>query len=348
MRNFIITAILIITALTIYLGVKHGFGEEASLPADHEQEGLNDQIVINFSHVVAENTPKGLTAAKFAELVEEKTNGAVQVEVYPNSMLYSDGEELNALQNGDIQMIAPSFSKVTDWIPEWQVLDLPYLFEDQEDIRTIFTGPAKDQLLQMLDNYHVKGLAFWNNGFKQMTTAKTPVSKPQDLQGLILRTMPSKMLQRQLNLVGAETKEASFDQVYTLLEDEQFDGQENTISNINSKGFYQVQEHMTLTNHGILGYAVMINGEFWDSLPNHVQQAITEAMDEATAWNMKQSEVMNQDALIQMEDWPDFQIRTLSEEERRLWEEAFKPLYQYYRNHYDKKLLKEIEEELNR
>jgi C4-dicarboxylate-binding protein DctP len=344
MKNFMITAFLIILALVFYLGDQYGFGEKASLPVDHEQEGLNEQIVLNFSHVVAENTPKGLTAAKFAELVEEKTDGAIKVEIYPNSMLYSDGEELNALQNGDVQMIAPSFSKVTDWIPEWQVLDLPYLFQTNEDIQAVFTGPTKDRLLRMLDKHNVKGLAFWNNGFKQFTTATDSVINPQDLEGLTLRTMPSDMLVRQLNLIGAETKEASFDQVYTLLEDGQFDGQENTLSNIYSKGFYQVQKQMTITNHGILGYAVMINGEFWDSLPKNLQTAITDAMEEATAWNLKQSEAMNRQALMKMEDMPGFHIRTLSETEQLEWREAFEPLYNYYESHYGKKLLREIEQ----
>ena len=347
MKNFMITALVIIIGLVVYFGFQHGFVEKASLPIDHEQEGLDEQIVLNFSHVVAENTPKGLTADKFAELVEEKTNGAVKVEVYPNSMLYSDGEELNALQNGDVQMIAPSFSKVTEWIPEWQVLDLPYLFQDNADIQAVFTGPTKDRLLRMLDKHHTKGLAFWNNGFKQITTAETAVTKPQDLQGLTLRTMPSDMLARQLSLVGAETGEASFDQVYSLLENGQFDGQENTISNIYSKGFYQVQNHMTITNHGILGYAVMINGDFWDSLPKNLQTSITEAMDEATAWNLKQSEAMNHQALDKMRDLPDFDVRTLSKEEQFEWKKTFKPLYNYYEDHYDEKLLDEIKKTVN-
>ncbi|QFK71264.1 DctP family TRAP transporter solute-binding subunit [Pradoshia sp. D12] len=347
MKSFLITAVSIIAVLVIYMGVQHDFGQKASLPPDFEQEGLNEQIVINFSHVVAENTPKGLTADKFATLVEKKTNGAIQVEVYPNSTLYSDGEELQALQNGDIEMIAPSFSKVTDWIPEWQVLDLPYLLKNYKDIEEIFTGPIKGELLGMLDEYGVKGLAFWNNGFKQITTAHSPVKLPDNLEGLTLRTMPSNMLKRQLNLVGAENRSASFDQVYSLLEREKLDGQENTISNIDSKGFYQVQDHMILSNHGILGYAVMINNEFWNSLPKNLQQAVIEAMDEATAWNLTQSEQMNRESLAKLEASAELEIYHLSDEELRQWQQTFLPLYDYYKTQFDEKLLKKIQESID-
>ncbi len=347
MKRFLIAAVSIIAVLLIYMSVRHDFGQKASLPVDFEQEGLNEQIVINFSHVVAENTPKGLTADKFAKLVEEKTNGVIQVEVYPNSTLYSDGEELQVIQNGDVEMIAPSFSKVTDWIPTWQVLDLPYLFENHEDIEEIFTGPIKEELLGMLDEYDVKGLAFWNNGFKQITTAHSPVKLPNNLAGLTLRTMPSNMLERQMRLVDAESRSASFDQVYRLLESKKLDGQENTISNIDSKGFYQVQDHMTLSNHGILGYAVMINNDFWNSLPKNLQQAVIEAMDEATAWNLTQSELMNRESLKKLEASDELKIHHLTEKELQQWQQTFMPLYDYYRNQIDEKLLKKIQKSIN-
>lgn len=344
MKNFLIAAVCIITLLLVYMGFRHNFGQKTSLPNDSEQEGLNDQIVINFSHVVAENTPKGLAANKFAELVEEKTDGTIQVEVYPNSILYSDDEELRAIQNGDVQMIAPSFSKVTALVPAWEVLDLPYLFDDYEEVREIFMGETRDKLLGMLAEYDVKGLALWNNGFKQMTTSAVPVSTTEDLRGLTFRTMPSQMLEKQFVLAGAKAMNANFDNVYHLLENKELDGQENTISNVYSKGFYQVQNHMTLTNHGLLGYAVLMNGEFWDSLPVDLQNAVTAAMEEATAWNFKQSEKMNEDSLMKIKASSQTKIHELSKEERLQWKQSFLPLYDYYRENSDAKLLKEIQE----
>ncbi|MGN1400155.1 MAG: DctP family TRAP transporter solute-binding subunit [Bacillus sp. (in: firmicutes)] len=347
MRNFMIAAVGIITLLTIYIGFRHDFGQKASWPTDYEQNGLDKQIVINFSHVVAENTPKGQAAEKFAKLVEEKTDGAIQVEVYPNSSLYMDDDELRALQNGDVQMIAPSFSKVTELIPDWQVLDLPYLFRDHEDIRKVFTGDMRDKLLNMLEEHDLKGLAFWNNGFKQITASDTPVRTPDNLNGMTIRTMPSEMLDRQLNLVDAETMNANFDQVYSLLKKGQLDGQENSISNIYTKGFYQVQNHMTLTNHGLLGYAVIMNGEFWNSLSGDFQSAITEAMKEATIWNLQQSEQINDASLLKLKESSQMDIHELSSKDHQHWQETFRPLYNYYEKNFDADLLKEIEETIN-
>ncbi|KPC98952.1 C4-dicarboxylate-binding periplasmic protein precursor [Geobacillus sp. BCO2] len=171
---------------------------------DDEQKGLEKQIIIYFSHVVAENTPKGLAAQKFAELVEQKTNGRVKVEVFPNGSLYSDGEELDALLRGDVQMIAPSFSKVTELIPEWQVLDLPFLFRDEDDVRRVFTGKVGAELLRMLEAKGMKGLAFWSNGFKQMMSTTRPLIAPDDFRGLRFRIMPSEVIEKQFRLLGGE------------------------------------------------------------------------------------------------------------------------------------------------
>ncbi|WP_335505005.1 DctP family TRAP transporter solute-binding subunit [Bacillus sp. JJ722] len=337
--------VVIILVLT-FLGYQHYFGKDSVLPVDHEQTGLNDQIVINFSHVVAENTPKGLTANKFAKLVEQKTNGKVKVEVYPNSMLYSDDEEVPALQNGDIQMIAPSYSKITKMIPEWQVLDLPYLLNDYDAIQKVFTGETSEKLLDMLTQLDSKGLAFWINGFKQMTSNKTPLIDAQDFRGLKVRTMPSDMLQQQFRLLDARPKEIGFDQVFSTLEQNDIDMQENTASNIYSKGFYKVQKYMTISNHGVLGYAVMMNEEFWNSLPKDIQGKIQEALNEATLWNMKQSEQMNKNDLVKIKKNSSMTIFTLTQAQQKAWRNKWEPLYQQYEATINPELIKQIQDEL--
>ncbi|AMX84521.1 C4-dicarboxylate ABC transporter [Geobacillus subterraneus] len=309
---------------------------------DDEQRGLQKQIIIYFSHVVAENTPKGLAAQKFAELVEQKTNGRVKVEVFANGSLYSDGEELDALLRGDVQMIAPSFSKVTELIPEWQVLDLPFLFHDDNDVRRVFTGKVGAELLGMLEEKGIKGLALWSNGFKQMMGTTRPLVEPDDFRGLRFRIMPSEVIDKQFRLLGGEPVAVSFDRVYRALERHEFDGQENTISNIYSKGFYKFQPYITISNHGYLGYAVMMNQSFWNSLPKEIQQNIAEAMDEATRWNLRQSKAQNERELQQLKRREDVHLYLLSETEKRRWERKLAPLYQEFTRRFGSRLLNEI------
>ncbi|MGP3560638.1 MULTISPECIES: TRAP transporter substrate-binding protein [Geobacillus] len=311
---------------------------------DDEQKGLQNQIIIYFSHVVAENTPKGLAAQKFAELVEQKTNGRVKVEVFANGSLYSDGEELDALMRGDVQMIAPSFSKVTELIPEWQVLDLPFLFHDDDDIRRVFTGKVGDELLGMLEEKGIKGLALWSNGFKQMMGTTRPLIEPDDFRGLRFRIMPSEVIDKQFRLLGGEPVAVSFDHIYRALERHEFDGQENTISNIYSKGFYKFQPYITISNHGYLGYAVMMNQSFWDRLPKDIQQKITEAMAEATQWNLRQSKAQNERELQQLKQQKSVHLYLLSEMERKRWEQKLAPLYEEFARQFGSKLLNEIKE----
>ncbi|AKU27193.1 C4-dicarboxylate ABC transporter [Geobacillus sp. LC300] len=311
---------------------------------DDEQKGLQNQIIIYFSHVVAENTPKGLAAQKFAELVEQKTDGRVKVEVFPNGSLYSDGEELDALLRGDVQMIAPSFSKVTELIPEWQVLDLPFLFRNDDDVRRVFTGEIGAELLGMLEAKKIKGLALWSNGFKQMMSTTRPLIAPDDFRGLRFRIMPSEVIEKQFRLLGGEPVAVSFDRVYQELEQHKFDGQENTISNIYSKGFYKFQPYITISNHGYLGYAVMMNQSFWDSLPKDIQQKITEAMAEATQWNLQESKAQNERELNELRQREDVHLYELSEREKWEWERKFAPLYEEFAKRFGARLLDEIRE----
>ncbi|MGM9926602.1 MAG: DctP family TRAP transporter solute-binding subunit [Bacillus sp. (in: firmicutes)] len=341
-----ITAVGTVLLLLLYFGYQYNFGNDSSLPIDYEQEGLADEIVIKFSHVVAESTPKGLAASKFAELVEEKTNGKIKVEVYPNSMLYSDDDEMRALLNNDIQMIAPSISNMTEIIPEWQVLDLPYLFTDYDDIQTIFTGDIGTKLLNSLQKKDIKGLALWSNGFKQMTSNDHPIRNVADFEGMQIRTMSSDMLQKQFTLLNAEPVGVSFDKVYLGLEHQTIDAQENTLSNIYSKGFYKVQHYLTISNHGFLGYAVMMNNNFWDSLPDHLQRKVKEAIDEATLWNLEQSEKMNDTSFTKIKQDSNLEIYTLSPKEQKEWADAFVPLYQYYQSEINASLIDEIKEEI--
>ncbi|WP_083249241.1 TRAP transporter substrate-binding protein [Bacillus solimangrovi] len=343
MRHFISLSFFILISVCIAITIGFSFTSSLSpISEDDEQEGLSEQIIINFSHVVAENTPKGLAAQRFADLVRDKTEGHVKVEVFPNGMLFSDGEEIDALRRGDVEMVAPAFSKLTSLVPQWQVLDLPFLFRTDKDVERAFTGEMGKILLELLDEHDIKGLTLWNNGFKQMTSNRGPLIMPEDFVGQRFRIMPSNVLREQFEMMGAIPNRIGFNQVYQNLETNFLDGQENTISNIYSKRFYQVQNYMTISNHGYLGYGVLINKKFWDDIPKEYQEDILEASNETSDWLFEQSVLMNNQQLVRIRQQSNIQIYELSEQEHEQWRKYFEPLYKKFEGDIGNELMDEV------
>src|SRR4051794_27653787 len=229
-------------------------------PAGAQQAPASaEPIVIKFSHVVAPDTPKGLAARRFKELAEQRTNGRVKVEVYPNSQLYKDKEELEALQLGAVQMLAPSVSKFGPLgAKEFEIFDLPYIFPDKAALRRVTDGPIGKELFKKLEPKGIVGLAYWDNGFKVMT-ANTPLKKPDDFIGLKMRIQSSKVLESQMKALGAIPQVMAFSEVYQALQTGVVDGSENTPSNVYTQKMHEVQKHLTVSNHGYIGYAVITN-----------------------------------------------------------------------------------------
>jgi C4-dicarboxylate-binding protein DctP len=241
-----------------------------------------EPIVIKFSHVVADDTPKGKGANKFKELAEKYTSGAVKVEVYPNSTLYKDKEELEALQLGAVQMLAPSLSKFGPLgVKEFEVFDLPYLFDSYTELDKVTHGPVGQKLLAKLEPKGIHGLAFWDNGFKEMS-ANTPIKTPDDLKGKKMRIQSSKVLEEQFREIKALPQVMAFSEVYQALQTGVVDGWENTVSNMYTQKTHEVQKHIALSDHGYIGYAVITNKKFWDGLPPNVREQLDKAMKEAT------------------------------------------------------------------
>lgn len=331
MNKKIIYSILLFFGLAAAFSVYQNLPSQAQpLPYDDDQEGLGDQITFKFSHVVAENTPKGQAAAKFAELVDAKSDGTIKIVVFPNGSLYSDIEELNALEEGQVHMIAPSTSKLGSLSDKWQVLDFPYAFSSYEAIADGVHGELGESLLKSLEADGFKGLAHWPNGFKQVTSNIGPIKNPEDIAGQRFRIMQSDIIQSQFNLLGVKTDKESFNDTYSLIEEGKVDGEENTISNIYSRKFYTVQEHMTITNHGYLGYAVMMNQEVWNQQSEKTQQVLLEAMEETTIWNDLNARKLNEDQLAQIKAQSSIQIHELTETEQRRWREKLGPIYKEY------------------
>jgi C4-dicarboxylate-binding protein DctP len=284
-------------------------------------------IVIKFSHVVAPNTPKGLAAEKFKELAEKYTDGKVKVEVYPNSQLYKDKEELEALQLGAVQMLAPSNSKFGPiGVKEFEVFDLPYILPDLTTLRKVTDGPLGAKLLKLLEPKGMVGLAYWDNGFKEMSANKKLVA-PADYKGLKFRIQSSKVLEAQFRTLGAIPQVMAFSEVYQALQTGVVDGQENTPSNMYTQKMDEVQKFTTLTNHGYIGYVVVVNKKFWDDLPADVRTNLEKAMKEATAYGNGQSAKENDDALDAMRKNGKTELVKLTPDQDAAMRKAMEPVY---------------------
>ena len=284
-------------------------------------------IVIKFSHVVASNTPKGAAAEKFKELAEKYTDGKVKVEIYPNSTLYKDKEELEALQLGAVQMLAPSNSKFGPiGVREFEVFDLPYILPDLPTLRKVTDGPLGAKLLKLLQPKGMTGLAYWDNGFKQMTANKKLIT-PDDYKGLKFRIQSSKVLEAQFRALGAIPQVMAFSEVYQALQTGVVDGQENTASNIYTQKMHEVQKYLTMTNHGYIGYVVVVNKKFWDGLPADIRGQLEKAMKEATAFGNGQSAKENEEALEAIKKAGKTEIDTLTPAQDAAMRKAMEPVY---------------------
>jgi C4-dicarboxylate-binding protein DctP len=284
-------------------------------------------IVLKFSHVVAPDTPKGKAAEKFKELGEKFTNGKVKIDVYHNSSLYKDKEELEALQLGAVQMLAPSNSKFGPMgVKEFEVFDLPYILPNKAALRKVTNGPLGKRLLSLLDSKGMVGLAYWDNGFKQMSANK-PLHVPDDYKGLKFRIQSSKVLEAQFRLLGAIPQSMAFSEVYQALQTGVVDGQENTWSNIYTQKMFEVQKYITVTNHGYIGYIVVVNKKFWEELPADIRGQLDKAMHEATLYGNEIAELENTNAMELIKKSGRNTIFVATEAENAAMRKAMDPIY---------------------
>lgn len=284
-------------------------------------------IVIKFSHVVANDTPKGKAADFFAKRAAELTKGRVKVEIYPNSQLYKDKEEMEALQLGSVQMLAPSLSKFAPLgVKEFEVFDLPFIFDDYNDLHKVTGGPVGAKLLKKLESRGITGLAYWDNGFKVMSANK-PLKSVEDYKGLKMRIQSSKVLDAQMRALGALPQVLAFSETYQALQTGVVDGTENPPSNLYTQKMHEVQKHVSVTNHGYLGYAVVVNKKFWEGLPADIRAALTKAMVESTKVANDTAFNDNQDALAKVKASGKTTIYAPSIGERFLLKKALVPVH---------------------
>jgi C4-dicarboxylate-binding protein DctP len=300
-------------------------------------------IVIKFSHVVALDTPKGKGAEYFKKLAEERTKGRVKVEVYPNSQLYKDGEEMEALQLGSVQMLAPSVAKFGPLgAREFEVFDLPYIFETYADLHKVTDGPVGKLLFQKLESKGITGLAFWDNGFKDFSANKA-LRLPGDVKGLKMRIQSSNVLEAEIRALGGLPQKMAFSEVYQGLQTGVVDGTENPPSNFYTQKMHEVQKYLTMTDHGVIEYAVIVNKKFWDGLPADIRKSLSEAMRDSTQYVWEIAKKENDDAIAKIRAAKTTEIYALPQAEKVVWRKAMLPLYQQYEDVVGKDTLQAIE-----
>lgn len=296
-------------------------------------------IVIKFSHVVAKDTPKGKAAEKFKALAEAATKGRVKIELYPNSTLYKDKEELEALQLGAVQMLAPSLAKFGPLgVKEFELFDLPFIFNDKQALYRVTQGPIGQDMLKKLENKGIRGLAYWDNGFKMMTSNR-PMRVPADMKGLKLRIQSSKVLDEQMRALGANPQVMAFSEVYQAMQTGVVDGSENPPSNIFTQKMHEVQKHLTVTNHGYIGYAVIVNKKFWDKLPADIRTELELAMKEATEYANNIAQQENDQALENIRKSGKTVIYVPTDAERAEWRKTLVPVHNAMEERIGKELI---------
>jgi C4-dicarboxylate-binding protein DctP len=302
-----------------------------------------DVIKIKFSHVVAPDTPKGMAALKFKELAEKRSNGRVKIEIYPNSQLYKDKEEIEALQLGAVQMLAPSLSKFGPLgTREFEVFDLPYIFPTKAALYKVMDGEIGKKLFSKLESKGLRGLAYWDNGYKQIHSNK-PIRKLADIKGQKLRIQSSKVLEAQMQALGASPQVLAFGEVYTALQTGTVDGGENTLSNIYTQKMHEVQKHIAISDHGYIGYGVIVNKKYWDALPADLRGQLEQSMKEATHFERQLAQQENDRALAGIRATKKTEIYVLPDAERKELQKALAPVYRKFESVVGRELVQSIQ-----
>ncbi|VXC22527.1 TRAP transporter substrate-binding protein [Pseudomonas sp. 8O] len=305
-------------------------------------QAADEPILIKFAHVVADNTPKGQGALLFKQLAEERLPGRVKVEVYPNSSLFGDGKEMEALLLGDVQMLAPSLAKFEQYAKSVQIFDLPFLFDDMAAVDRFQASPEGRGLLTSMEDKNITGLAYWHNGLKVMSANK-PLRDPADARGLKFRVQASAVLEEQFKAVRANPRKMSFAEVYQGLQTGVVNGTENTWSNYYSQKVHEVQKYMTDSDHGLIDYMVITNTTFWKGLPDDVRSELETIMAEVSVEVNKQADELNRTAKEDIAKAGTTEIIELTPQQRAQWREAMRPVWQKFEKEIGAELIQAAE-----
>ena len=311
---------------------------------ESEKQAKQDVYKVKFAHVVSANTPKGQAADFFAKRVEELSNGKIKVEVFPSAQLVDDDKVFQELTRNNVQMAAPSFSKFTPIAKEFNIWDVPFLFRDTEHLHKVMDGEVGQILKDIISKRGIVALDYWDAGFKQFSTNKKPIVLPEDAKGQKMRIMSSKVLEEQTKAIGAIPQVLPFGEVYSALSTGVVDAAENPLSNLYNSKFYEVQSSVTLSNHGYLGYLVVVSDGFWKQLPDDLKDIFTQALHEATEFERIESEKEEKILLekLKKDDATKTQIFTLTDEQIATWKENMQAIYPKFYNIVGQDLIEKV------
>lgn len=286
---------------------------------------------IKFAHVVAPATPKGKAADFFAKRLEEITNGQIKVQVFPSAQLYDDDRVFMAMKMDNVQMAAPSFSKFTPLAPAFQLFDLPFIFRDTPHLHKVLDGEVGEAIKQKIEDKGFVALDYWDAGFKQFSSSKKPLIVPDDAKGQKFRIMSSKVLEEQTKAVGGNPQVLPFSEVYSALQQGVVDAAENPLSNFYNSKFHEVQSSLTISDHGYLGYLVVVSDKFWKSLPDDLKAKVKQAMKEATQFEREESAKDEAILLAKVEEYAKntgkLQITKLTPAQKAEWQKVMSTIY---------------------
>ena len=288
------------------------------------------EIVVKFAHVTnTDKHPKGIAASLLQSRVNAEMDGTMCVEVYPNSTLYNDDQVLEAMLQGDVQLAAPSLSKFETFTKQFRIFDLPFMFANMEAVDAFQSSETGQAMMDSMQRRGLQGLGYWHNGMKQMS-ANVPLNVPSDANGLKFRVQSSDVLVAQMEAMGGSPQKMAFSEVYGALQQGVVDGQENTWSNIYGQKFFEVQDGVTETNHGLLDYMLVTSVDFWDSLDDDVRTQLETIVNEVTATRNAAIAEVDADARQAVLDAGGV-IRELSPEARQAWVDAMLPVWDQFR-----------------
>lgn len=299
------------------------------LGCSDDKSKTQETYKVKFAHVVSANTPKGQAADFFAKRVDELSGGKIKVEVFPSAQLVDDDKVFQELTRNNVQMAAPSFSKFTPIAKEFNIWDIPFLFRDTEHLHKVMDGEVGQILKDVISKRGIVALDYWDAGFKQFSTNKKPIILPEDAKGQKMRIMSSKVLEEQTKAIGAIPQVLPFSEVYSALSTGVVDAAENPLSNLYNSKFYEVQSSITLSNHGYLGYLVVVSDGFWKQLPDELKDIFKQALHEATEFERLESEKEEKILLekLKKDDATKTQIYTLEDKQIAIWKETMQAIY---------------------
>lgn len=301
-------------------------------------QASGEPMIIKFSHVTTADSPKGKAADKFKELMEQKTGGKVKVEVYPSSQLYGDKDELENLQLGNVQIIAPSVTKLVGLNPQFQIVDMPFLFKNRDAVLKFWDGELGQKLMSSLEDKNIKGIAMWENGFKHFTSIK-PIRTPEDFKGQKFRTQSGKVLDAQFKALGAGNATIAFGETYTALQQGTVDGQENTFNNIDTQKYAEVQKYLLVSEHGRLDYVVLVNKQWYDGLPEDIRKAFDESMKEATAYERELAVELDKQSFENLKNSGKLEIIEMTPDVREQFVQKMEAVYAEFESVIGKELI---------